>query len=130
MRARMTTILSMAVLSLGLGASRLSAQTMVASICKDATTSTVSGRGACSGHGGVDAKATEAARKATKAQEKAAKKQAKAAARLDEKGESKAEKKAEKKAGKAGAMVTCTDGTASKGGRGACSSHGGIKKPS
>jgi hypothetical protein len=126
MRARMTTILSMAVLSLGLGASRLSAQTMVASICKDATTSTVSGRGACSGHGGVDAKATEAARKATKAQEKAARKQAKAAARLDEKGESKAEKKAEK----AGAMVTCTDGTASKGGRGACSSHGGIKKPS
>ncbi len=127
MRARITTILSIAVLSLGLGAARLSAQTtVVASVCKDATTSAVSGRGACSGHGGVDSKATEAARKATRAQAKAAKKQAKAAARADEKTESKSEKKAEK----AATMVTCTDGTASKGGRGACSSHGGIKKPS
>jgi hypothetical protein len=126
MRARMTKILSMAVLSLGLGASHLSAQAMVASICKDATTSTVAGRGACSGHGGVDGKATEAARKATKAAAKAAKKQAKAAEKIDEKHETKAEKKAEK----VGTMVTCTDGTASKGGRGACSSHGGIKKPS
>jgi hypothetical protein len=27
------------------------------------------------------------------------------------------------------AMVKCTDGTMSKGGQGACSSHGGIAKP-
>jgi hypothetical protein len=26
-------------------------------------------------------------------------------------------------------MVKCTDGTMSKGGQGACSSHGGIAKP-
>jgi hypothetical protein len=35
-----------------------------ASVCVDGTTSTATGRGACSGHGGVDAKATAAARKA------------------------------------------------------------------
>ncbi|MDQ2931731.1 MAG: hypothetical protein M3Y05_13085, partial [Gemmatimonadota bacterium] len=31
------------------------------SVCTDGSTSTVTGRGACSGHGGVDAKATKAA---------------------------------------------------------------------
>src|SRR5438045_1599962 len=48
-------------------------------VCKDKTTSSASGQGACSGHGGVDAKATEAAKKAaTKAATKAAKKTEKA----------------------------------------------------
>src|SRR5436853_3877050 len=73
--------------------------------CNDGTTSTASGRGACSGHGGVAAKATKEERKSEKKAEKA-------------------EKKAEKKADKEVAMVTCTDGTQSKGGRGACSRHG------
>jgi hypothetical protein len=36
------------------------------SVCKDGTSSAAVGRGACSGHGGVDAKATEAAAKAAK----------------------------------------------------------------
>ncbi|MDB4890460.1 MAG: hypothetical protein JWL61_2315 [Gemmatimonadetes bacterium] len=36
------------------------------SVCKDGTASAAVGRGACSGHGGVDAKATEAAAKAAK----------------------------------------------------------------
>ena len=36
--------------------------------------------------------------------------------------------KAAKSKGKAAAQVTCTDGTMSKGGQGACSGHGGIKK--
>ena len=34
------------------------------SVCTDGSTSTATGRGACSGHGGVDAKATAAAKKA------------------------------------------------------------------
>jgi len=34
------------------------------SVCADGTTSAATGRGACSGHGGVDAKATAAAKKA------------------------------------------------------------------
>jgi len=37
--------------------------------------------------------------------------------------------KAARAKGKAAAQVTCTDGTLSKGGQGACSGHGGIKKP-
>ena len=34
-------------------------------VCADGSTSTASGKGACSGHGGVDAKATAAAKKPT-----------------------------------------------------------------
>lgn len=86
-------------------ASTASAQA-VATICKDATTSTVRGRGACSGHGGIDRKATAAAEKAARAAAKAAKAEAKAAS----------------------TQVTCADNTMSAGGRGACSGHGGIAR--
>ncbi len=41
-------------------------------ICKDGTTTTATGRGTCSGHGGVDKAATKAARKQAKAELKAA----------------------------------------------------------
>jgi hypothetical protein len=71
-----------AVLTLSLAAtSSLAAQAAAATmpICKDGSTSSVAGRGACSGHGGVDAKATDAAKKAAA---KAAK-TAKAAATAD-----------------------------------------------
>ena len=67
------------------------------SVCKDGSTSTATGRGACSGHGGVDAKATKAAHSAATAKKSAA------------------------------AQVTCADGTTSKPGRGACSRHGGVQ---
>ena len=80
-----------------------------AAICKDGTTSAASGRGACSGHGGVDKTATKAAKRTVKAEVKAAKKIAK---RTE------------------GAEVTtlCADGSTSKAkGRGACSGHGGVK---
>jgi len=92
--------------------------------CKDGTTTTVSGRGACSGHGGVDGERLAAQKKAAEAAKKSVKK--------TEKAEEKAEKRADKvedKAEKAAAkMVKCTDGSESKGGRGACSGHGGIAK--
>jgi len=42
-------------------------QTAAASVCKDGTTSTATGRGACSGHGGVDRAATKASRQAVPA---------------------------------------------------------------
>jgi hypothetical protein len=51
-------------LVLGSGGRPLSAQA-VASVCKDGATSTASGRGACSGHGGVDAAKTAAAKAAS-----------------------------------------------------------------
>ena len=77
--------------------------------CKDGTTSAAAGRGACSGHGGVDKTATKVTAKTAKAQEKTAKSVVK---------------------NTAGTQVTstCADGTTSNAtGRGACSGHGGIK---
>ena len=56
-----------AVLTLSLAAtSSLAAQAAAATmpICKDGRTSSVAGRGACSGHGGIDTQATDAAKKA------------------------------------------------------------------
>ncbi|SRR5690348_12907842 len=111
------------------------------SICKDGTTSTVAGRGACSSHGGVDTAATKAAkasRKAAKAEVKeeravASKNQSRAAAATA------AAQKAEKKAAKAeeraahdsvGATAQCKDGTYSHAAstQGACSRHGGVAR--
>jgi hypothetical protein len=120
MRIRIVSLISAAAFALVASASHAGAQA-VASVCKDGTTSAVTGRGTCSGHGGVNAKATETARNA-------AKKSAKASIKAEKKAEH-AEKKADKKEEKAEAkMVKCTDGALSKGGRGACSGHGGIAK--
>jgi len=80
-----------------------------ATICKDGTTSVSSGRGACSGHGGVDRKAISHQKKIVKSETKAAKGVAKRTA---------------------GAQVTtiCADGTTSNStGRGTCSGHGGAR---
>jgi len=76
--------------------------------CKDGTTSTATGRGACSGHGGVQKAATAAA-----PAEPAAAPAAPAAPAAS------------------GTPTTCKDGTTSMAtGRGACSGHGGVQKPS
>ncbi len=106
------------------------------SICKDGTTSTASGSGACSSHGGVDSLATRAARaskKATKAEAKVAKAgtDTAGAASKARRAESKAVT-AENKAAKdsTGATAQCKDGTYShaKTMQGACSGHGGVAK--
>lgn len=114
MRTRTMVSAAAALLMLGAAGARLDAQ---ATVCKDGSTSAVTGRGACSGHGGVDAKATAAAKDAAKAQTKAAAKAAKSAAKTETKAKA-----------DAGAEVECSDGTMSKGGRGACSGHGGVKR--
>lgn len=102
-------------------AAPISAQGL-ATICKDGSSSTTTGRGACSGHNGVDAKATAAAAKAAKA---AAKNVAKVAAKKAD--AAKEEMKSEKASDKAAmTQVACKDGSKSAGGRGACSGHGGI----
>jgi Protein of unknown function (DUF3761) len=91
-----------------LSAASLNAQA-AAVICKDGTTSASSGRGACSGHGGVNKKAVSHQKKTVKAETKAAKSVASRTA---------------------GAQVTtlCADGTTSNStGRGTCSGHGGAK---
>ena len=74
-------------------------------VCGDGTTTSSVGRGTCSGHGGVNAKAT--------------KKAVKRAEKTEEKAESRS-------AGEVNRVVTCTDGTTSGAGRGACSHHGGV----
>lgn len=77
--------------------------------CKDGTTTAITGRGACSNHGGVDKSATKTESKTVKAQEKVAKAVVKKTT---------------------GTQVTqmCADGTKSNStGRGACSGHGGVK---
>ena len=107
MRSICTTGITLTLFAL-LSASTSGAQA-TATKCKDGTTSAVSGRGACSGHGGVDKTATKTVAKTAKAQEKTAKTVVKHTT---------------------GTQVTstCADGTTSNAtGRGACSGHGGIK---
>jgi len=79
--------------------------------CTDGTTSTATGRGACSGHGGVQKAATTApATSAPAATAPATAAPAPAAS---------------------GTPTTCKDGTTSTAtGRGACSGHGGVQKAS
>jgi hypothetical protein len=94
--------------AIAISAVSLNAQA-VAAVCKDGTTSVATGRGACSGHGGVDKKAVAHQKKVVKSETKAAKAVAKRTA---------------------GTRVTtiCADGTTSNStGRGTCSGHGGAK---
>lgn len=107
----------LAVVALALPSHQAMAKRAIA--CSDGTTSTASGRGACSGHGGVMKKAKSA--KAAKAAKvgKAAKVEKTAKA---------AKVEAPAKAAAAGATAKCKDGTYShaKNHRGACSKHGGV----
>lgn len=90
------------VLALGF-APAAGAQATAKVTCKDGTTSTAAGRGACSAHGGVaPAKAMKVAAKADKAADKAAAKTDKAAA----KSAAKADKAADKSAAKSEKMAT------------------------
>jgi hypothetical protein len=107
-----------------------------ATICKDGTSSVSSGRGACSGHGGVNKKAMKAQKKAAKAEVKAADKAAtagtpKASAKAKTSASSKsavAGSGAGEDNNPAGAIARCKDGLYShaKNRRGACSRHGGV----
>ena len=101
MRTLMFALLAGAAIGIATPVSAQIATTM----CKDGSTSAVSGRGACTDHGGVDKGATKQAKKAMKTEQKAEVKSAKAA----------------------GTQVPCTDGSLSNPGRGACSHHGGVQ---
>jgi hypothetical protein len=96
-----------------LGLPARAADSGAATTCKDGTTSTATGRGACSGHGGVQKAATNKADSAAPATRAAP-----APAAPDPSAAS-------------GATTPCKDGTTSTAtGRGACSGHGGVQKPS
>ena len=118
-------------------------QAQAATTCKDGTTSTATGRGACSGHGGV-AKSTKATKSESKSAAKAAKSAPKStkAAESDVKESKKAAKSSSLPAATAApaarttavntdptnATAKCKDGTYSHAAthRGACSRHGGV----
>ena len=131
----------------------LQAQAAATITCKDGTTSTATGRGACSGHGGVNKSAAKAAKSEAKSTTKAAKaetKEAKADTKADTKAATKSAKSAEKATSKTvssdvketgkvatttasntdptNATAKCKDGTYSHAAthRGACSRHGGV----
>ena len=123
----------------------VNAQATAAVTCKDGTTSAATGRGACSGHGGVDkaakttAKASaKVAKTEAKADTKVAKQEAKVAAR-ETKAAAKSTSADVKQAAKipnataantdpTNATAKCKDGTYSHAAsrRGACSRHGGV----
>jgi len=120
MPTRLSAFLS--VVALACLTSAAGAQAKQATVtCNDGTTSTATGRGACSSHGGV--KKADTSKGAAKSATTAAKPAATPAP--------KPPKPTDATKGKTTktAMVKCTDGTMSKGGQGACSSHGGIAKP-
>jgi len=97
-----------------LGLPAQAADTGAPTTCKDGTTSTATGRGACSGHGGVQKAATD-----------------KAAAAPAEPADAPAAPSAPAAPAASGTPTTCKDGTTSMAtGRGACSGHGGVQKPS
>jgi hypothetical protein len=126
MRTRLSAFLTVAALACL--TSVAGAQAKPATVtCNDGTTSTATGRGACSSHGGVKkADTTKGGAKSTTTTA------AKPATTTPPKPPKPADTTKGKSAGKGTtktAMVKCTDGTMSKGGQGACSSHGGIAKP-
>jgi len=136
----------------------VNAQATAALTCKDGTTSTATGRGACSGHGGVDKSAAKSAKRSTKVAKADTKSEVKAdtKAKQEAKQETKAAvretKSAEKAASKpassdvrqaskvanataantdpTNATAKCKDGTYSHAAthRGACSRHGGVSE--
>ena len=131
----------------------VNAQATAAVTCKDGTTSTATGRGACSGHGGVDKSAAKSAKRSTKAAKADTKAEVKAdtkEAKQETKAAAKETKATEKAASKSvssdmrqtnkipnataantdptNATAKCKDGTYSHAAthRGACSRHGGV----
>jgi hypothetical protein len=128
-----TGLLAMSLLGFALALPAHAADTATTTTCKDGTTSTATGRGACSGHGGVQkAASTPAAAPApAPAAAPAAPAAAPAAAAAQPKSSTAAKSAPTAKAGNTdptGATAKCKDGTYSKSQHhsGTCSSHGGV----
>lgn len=104
---RLLSLAALTVFAAGVAASPSHAQAAPAQTvkCADGTTSTATGKGACSHHGGI-AHSTAGGAATTNAPPPAAPPPAPAAA--------------------SGSPVKCADGTMGTSGRGACSHHGGI----
>jgi hypothetical protein len=109
----------------------LAADDAAATTCKDGTTSTATGRGACSGHGGVQKAKKAAASAAAPAAAPAAAAPTAPAAPAAAKSATASKSAPTATAGNTdptGATAKCKDGTYSKSKHhsGTCSSHGGV----
>lgn len=144
MRVHLSSLATAAVVALTLSIAPRSAYAQAkTSVCKDGTTS-ATGRGACSGHGGVDAAKTQAAAKPASKSAKAVNAPVATAAPMKAapaakkempapppaKKEMAANTKAKDNKDSKGATAECKDGTywhaASR--SGSCSGHGGVAK--
>src|SRR6266704_2632604 len=98
------------------------------SMCKDGTTSTATGRGACSGHGGVQKAAKSAAAEAPASTESASPAAAPATSAPASKAAAAAKSPSSGNTDPTGATAKCKDGTYSKSKhhKGSCSHHGGV----
>jgi hypothetical protein len=114
--ALLATILSTApALSFAQSTATTASSSAPLPICKDGSTATHAGRGACRGHGGVDKAATAAAGGSASGTAAATTSSSTASSSSSSNASS--------------GPVTCNDGTtAPHGGRGACRGHGGVNK--
>ncbi len=131
-------LLAVSLLGFALALPARAADTAAPTTCKDGTTSTATGRGACSGHGGVQkaastpaAAAAPAPAAAPAAPAAAPAAPAPAAAAAQPKSSTASKSAPTAKAGNTdptGATAKCKDGTYSKSQHhsGTCSSHGGV----
>jgi Protein of unknown function (DUF3761) len=124
-------LLAVPLMVFTLGQTARAADSSATTTCKDGTTSTATGRGACSGHGGVQKAATTAAgaaAPAATAAPAAAAKAAPAAAKSSTASKSAPTTRTAGGIDPPGATAKCKDGTYSKSQHraGTCSSHGGV----
>ena len=125
-------LLAVSLLGIALALPARAADTATTTTCKDGTTSTATGRGACSGHGGVQkAASTPAAAPAPAPAAAPAAAAAAPAAAAQPKASTASKSAPTAKAGNTdptGATAKCKDGTYSKSQHhsGTCSSHGGV----
>jgi len=123
-------LLAMSLLGLALLLPARAADTAATTTCKDGTTSTATGRGACSGHGGVQ-KASKSKPASDTAATPAAAAATSTAAPAQAKSSTASKSAPTTTAGNTdptGATAKCKDGTYSKSQHhsGTCSSHGGV----
>ena len=129
-RPNLGAILALPLMVFALSLPARAADSGAPTTCKDGTTSTATGRGACSGHGGVQkASKSKAAADATAAAPATAAPAAAAPAAAQSATASKsAPTAAASNTDPTGATAKCKDGTYSKSKHhsGTCSSHGGV----
>jgi hypothetical protein len=124
-----TIVPSLVLLVAGFAAQTADAQAAAPTTCKDGTTSSATGRGACSSHGGVQKAASPGSTASAPAATPAPSAMSKPAAPATTAAKSAAStKSAGGNTDPTGATAKCKDGTysKSKSHSGACSKHGGV----